>query len=383
MAYENNHYIPQFVLRQFGERINVYNVKDGSLLSGQRTDHIFSERKIYPADLEQDIGYKLEAPFAKLFHNKLMNGNCGDKIVLTRKELQLMKRFFLLETLRVVSMEALIGAERQFSDLHAAMFPNFKEKTIPDETPTDRWHRNLRVIVEAENLLKVSEHPLCTCDVLRWSYIFNSGYFAIWDCSASDTDFLISDIGMTSEVEPSKLKDGFEHTKKDTLCELLNRERNAYKKEAYQNLLSAQIQFHENFYMFPLSKSRMIVSVNPFFSLYDNKTKLTKPYGVWPTLIKERRLFEKNVSLKLMTIMGKPLYRDDDEFTYTVQRVNNEDAEYINMLMLDRVDCYMGYADWSRIESSVRRYIVFHKEIGIKAPVDYEPLVKSIKNDIS
>ena len=377
MAYENNHYVPQFILRQFGERINVYNVKVGSLLSGQRTDRVFSERKIYPANLEQDIGYKLEAPFAKLFHSKLMSGKCGDKIVLTRKEIRLMKRFFLLETLRVVSMEEITGAEQILSGMLATMFPNFKEKVIPGETTTDRWHRNIRVIVESEDLLKVSEHPLCTYDVLRWAYIFNSGYFAIWDCSEADTDFLISDIGMTSEVEPSKLKDGYEHTKKDTLCELLNRERNEIKKEVYRNLLSAQTLFHENFYMFPLSKNRMIVTVNPFFRLYDNKEKLTKPYGVWPTVVKEHRLFEKNVAPKTMGVMGKPIYRDDDEFTYTVERVNNEDAEYINMLMLDRVDCFMGYADWSRIESSVQRYINFHKEIGMKAPINYEPLINS------
>lgn len=379
MAYENNHYIPQFILRQFGERINVYNVKDGSLLSGQRTDHIFSERKIYPADLEQDIGYKLEAPFAKLFHSKLMSGKCGDKIVLTRKEIRLMKRFFLLETLRVVSMEEITGAEHLLSGMLATMFPNFKEKVIPGETATERWHRNIRVIVETEDLLKASEHPLCTYNVLRWAYIFNSGYFATWDCSESDTDFLISDIGMTSEVEPTKLKDGFEHTKKDTLCELLDRERNEIKKEVYRNLLLAQTLFHENFYMFPLSKNRMIVTVNPFFRLYDNKEKLTKPYGVWPTVVKEHRLFEKNVAPKTMAIMGKPLYRDDDEFTYTVERVNNEDAEYINMLMLDRVDCFMGYANWSRIESSVQRYIDFHKEIGMKAPIDYAPLLQKVK----
>lgn len=214
LAYEKNHYIPQFILRQFGERINIYNVKDGSLLSRQRTDHIFSERKIYPADLEQDIDYKLEAPFAKLFHSKLMSGKCGDKIVLTRKEIRLMKRFFLLETLRVVSMEKITGAEQLLSGMLATMFPGFKEKVIPGETATERWHRNIRVIVETEDLLKAYEHPLCTYDVLRWAYIFNSGYFAIWDRFESDTDFLISDIGMTSEVEPSKLRDGFEHTKK-------------------------------------------------------------------------------------------------------------------------------------------------------------------------
>lgn len=56
MAYENNHYVPRFILRQFGEHLNVYNVKDGSLRTGERTDHIFAERKIYPADLEKISG---------------------------------------------------------------------------------------------------------------------------------------------------------------------------------------------------------------------------------------------------------------------------------------------------------------------------------------
>ena len=379
MAYENNHYVPQFILRQFGNRINVYNVKDGSLLAGQRTDHIFSERKIYPADLERDIGYKLEAPFAKLFHNKLMNGKCGDKILLTRKEIQLMKRFFLLETLRVVSMEMITGVEKDFSYIYASLFPEFKEKAFLNETTAERWHRNLRVIVEAENLQNIANHPLCTYDVLRWAYIINSGYFAIWDCSESDTDFLISDIGMTSEVEQVKLKDRYEHIKKDTLCKLLEQERNEDKKEAYQNLLSSQMLFHENFYMFPLAKNRMVVTINPFFALYDSKTKLKKPYPVWPTMIKDHKLFEKNIAPKPMVIMGKPQYKDDDEFIYTIQRVNREDAEYINMLMLDRVDRHMGYADWSRIKSSVIRYIEFHKKINMKAPINYEPLINKIK----
>lgn len=118
MAYENNHYVPRFILRQFGEHLNVYNVKDGSLRTGERTDHIFAERKIYPADLEKDIGYKLESPFAKLLQDKLLSGKCGDKIVLTRKEVLLMKRFYLLETIRVISMAEITKFERTISDLY-------------------------------------------------------------------------------------------------------------------------------------------------------------------------------------------------------------------------------------------------------------------------
>ena len=374
MTYENNHYIPQFILREFGDTINVYDTKNKTLKQNQHTFRVFAERQIYPVGLEKDIGYKLESPFAKLFHDKLMTGKTGSTITLTRKELLLMKRFFLLETIRVVSMKEIFELEKTSSDFYRSLFPNFTELQIKDETAESRWHRNIKVIVETEDLHKVTEHPLCTYEILKWSYIFNSGYFAFWDCTESGVDYIISDIGMTSEVEPSKLKVGFEHTKKDELIRLIERETNTEKKAAYQNILSTQALFHENFYMFPLSKNRMIVTVNPFFSLYDKKTKLNKPYE-WPTEIKSRRLFEKNVSPKLMVLLGKPIYKDDDEFTYTVQNVKTEDAEYINMLMLDRIDNIMGYSDFSRIKSSVERYIEFHKSIQLKPPVDYSGLI--------
>ena len=374
MTYENNHYIPQFILREFGDTINVYDTKNKTLKQNQHTFRVFAERQIYPVGLEKDIGYKLESPFAKLFHDKLMTGKTGSTITLTRKELLLMKRFFLLETIRVVSMKEIFELEKTSSDFYRSLFPNFTELQIKDETAESRWHRNIKVIVETEDLHKVTEHPLCTYEILKWSYIFNSGYFAFWDCTESGVDYIISDIGMTSEVEPSKLKVGFEHTKKDELIRLIERETNTEKKAAYQNILSTQALFHENFYMFPLSKNRMIVTVNPFFSLYDKKTKLNKPHE-WPTEIKSRRLFEKNVSPKLMVLLGKPIYKDDDEFTYTVQNVKTEDAEYINMLMLDRIDNIMGYSDFSRIKSSVERYIEFHKSIQLKPPVDYSGLI--------
>lgn len=375
MAYENNHYIPQFILRQFGETINVYDVRSREIKKDQQTFRIFSERKIYPAELEKDIGYKLESPFAKLFHDKLMLGQSGSKITLTRKDLRLMKRFFLLETVRVISMKIIGTYEKSFAELYRTYFPGFKEKLISGETVEDRWHRNIKVFVETDDLRKVEEHPLCTYEILKWSYIFNSGYFAFWDCAGSGVDYIISDIGMTSEVEPSKLKDGFEHTKKDELLRLIEREISSDKKEAYQNLLSTQSLFHENFYMFPLSKNRMIVTVNPFFSLYDNKTRLSKPYE-WPTEIKSRRLFEKNIAPKPMVLFGKPMLKEDDEFTYTVQGLKKEDAEYVNMLMLDRIDSIMGYSDYSKIKSSVERYVDFHKSINMKPPVDYSGLLK-------
>ena len=373
MAYENNHFIPQFILREYGDRINVFNVKDQSLKTSRKTNSIFAGSRIYPPDLEQNIGYKVEAPFAKLFHEKLMKGVPGGNVLLTRKEVLLMKRFFLLETMRVESERDIIFFDKLTSQL--SLNCEFTEKEMQDETPEARWHRNLQVIIETENLWDISRHELCTYEALKWANIFLSGYFAFWDSSCSDTDFLINDIGMTSEVEDSYLKDGFEHEKKDYLQYLIQRESNSPLKNAYLNILQNQFFFHENFYLFPLSKKRMIVLVNPFFRLYDKKEKMFCP-SIWPTHIEDKKLFEKNLAQRVPVLLGKPVFKDDDIFTYTVKSISDADAEYINMLMLDRVDTFLGYATLDGINKSVQRYIDFHKEKGITAPVDYSALLK-------
>ncbi len=372
MAYENNHYIPQFILREFGDRINVFNVREQTLERNRKTNVVFTEKSIYPPDLEKDIGYKLEAPFAKLFHNKLMQGVPGDKITLMRKELLLMKKFFLLEMMRVETEKANIFRSQFFPQQSLGF--DFKEKELPDETIESRWHRDLRVIIETGDLREVYKHELCTYEVLRWAKIFLSGYFAFWDCSSSNTDFLISDIGMTSEREDSVLIDAYEHEKKDYLDYLIRRETRLDRRGVYEQILQNQFIFPENFYMFPISKKRMIVTVNPFFRLYDKKEKLTRP-SIWPTHIENKRLFEKNESPNVMVLLGKPVYKDDDEFIYTVQSISDKDAEWVNMLMLDRVDTIMGFASFDRIKNSVKRYIDFHTEKNMTPPVDYSSLL--------
>ena len=373
--YENNHYVPQFILRKFSDSLNVYDAKDLSLETGKWLSRSFAEKNIYPVDLEKDIGYKLEAPFAKLLNDKLMSGKPGETLTLTRKELMLMKRFYILETVRTTSMQKVVGAYAEIKENLPSEF-SFMEKEIENETVEERWQRNIRVIVETEDINKIWEHPLCTYDIALWTYIIQSGYFAIWDCQESNVDFIISDAGMTSEVEHSSLLTGFEAEKKSELARLIDRENNIIKKDKLLSLFETQMIFHENFYMFPLSKNRMIVTINPFFALYRSKEKLPEPM-IWPSRIENKRLFIKNVSPKLTMVFGKPILNDDDEFVYTIRGLSQTDTEYINMLMLDRIEHYMGFADWEKIRSSVERYIEYYNEIHITPPLDYKPLIEN------
>ena len=60
--------------------------------------------------------------------------------------------------------------------------------------------------------------------------------------------------------------------------------------------------------------------------------------------------------------------------------VSDADAEYVNMLMLDRVDTLLGYSSKEQIIKSVRRYVEWHRERNIPPPVSYEKLLDNEYN---
>ena len=98
MAYSNNHYVPQFILRRFGNKINRYNVKTGNLVIKGSTLNAFSDEKIYPEWLEKMFG-NLESRIANLIDNKVLKAD--GEVVLTRADNILIKKFFTIATLRV------------------------------------------------------------------------------------------------------------------------------------------------------------------------------------------------------------------------------------------------------------------------------------------
>ena len=203
---------------------------------------------------------------------------------------------------------------------------------------------------------------------------------AVWDSSYDQTEFIITDIGMTSEIEDSYFDYGTEVEKKQYLINQIERYSNANNglAQTYQSLLASQMCFHENFYMFSISKNRMIVVINPFFRLYTKREKLPEP-TVWPSRIKDRRLFEKNRSPKIPTLLGKPVYSDSDVFKYKVQSIKHDDILWVNMLMLDRIDTLLGFTSLPGVAESIETYIDWHKEKGVKPRNDYSKLREMIK----
>lgn len=382
MAYSNNHFVPRLVLRRYNDRLSTYNVKTGGLSENNKLENIFSEQNLYNEDIEIMLGQKVESPFANILVRKILKTEVGEEIELSRKELNIIKKFLLIEQMRVFINEGKYSALEKyltsFQKVAGVKYP-FEEKAIEHETIETRWQRNLRVIIECYDLMHIHEHELCTYEIYRWAQIYNSGYIAVWDSTSSGEDFIVSDIGMTSEVEPSFVKIGLEVEKRDYLLKAIQKTGKSSDKDIYFGLLNAQLNFHENFYMFSISKNRMIVVINPFFRLYSNETKLPKP-DVWPTEISDETLYAKNRSQQLPVIFGKPILNDNDKFWYKVQPMELDDVVWVNMLMLDRIDTYLGFANMENIADSVFNYIDYYKQKNLVAPINYEPLLKIMKD---
>ena len=381
MAYKNNHFVPQLILRRFGEEISTYNIKTGEYRHGQQTAEVFSKYEFYPLELELEFG-QVEGRFANILNQKLLKAESRSEVELTRKELNIIKKFLLLEQMRVfVEEEACANIAKMTSVLQletgSFKYP-FTEKIIENESVHDRWLRNIKVIIECKDLTSIQSHELCTYEAYRWAQIYNWGYMAIWDSSYVNTSFIITDIGMTSEREPSVAQYGVELEKKQYLMEAPSRTNNTVFQRKYAELLYQQTNFHENFYMFSISKHRMLVVINPFFRLYCKKEKYPMP-TIWPSKIKDRRLFEKNDADKLIGFQGKPILSDNDTFRYKVQSMKHEDVIWVNMLMLDRIDTLLGFTSLEDIAESVRAYDTWYKEHNLPPRKDYTALIELLK----
>ena len=128
----------------------------------------------------------------------------------------------------------------------------------------------------------------------------------------------------------------------------------------------------------------MIVIINPFFRLYSNRqyaeeAKVPKP-DIWPTEITDKALFAKNRSQQLPIVFGKPVLNENDKFWYKVLPMQFDDVVWVNMLMLDRIDTYLGFSDMENIADSVFNYVDYHKQKKLVAPKNYEPLLKIMKD---
>src|SRR5574344_250637 len=309
----NNHYVPQFILRQYGDHLCVFSTKTQSFEEGRNPHSIYSEKGLYPDDIEDGLQQRVETPFAELLHQTdLLNKK---RIVLTSKQLDILQKYLVISILRTKSTSKEIEQGRHFYENFFQMGkmmnlpeeslslgrPPFIEKGTEQLSDTEYWYRTLRCVINARDArpATIAQQSDATYEAFRWSKILYSGYFSFWDASPYQDEFVLTDVGMTSELEPDW--DNPRHPsrhKEGALKKLMDA--NDDSNPQYSLLLMTtdflMASFMENFMMFPLSRKRMVVLINPFFKLraVSFAQKIKVPSLAEFTGLTDERLFSAN-----------------------------------------------------------------------------------------
>ena len=355
----NNHYVPRLILRKFSDKLSLYNVRTGELKENIPPEHAYSIEGFYDEETEKKLNQRIESQFGGLLSNLILKQD--KEIRLSRSNLLLVKKFLTISIIRSVKGEDWMKKERDFYNLCGMPAP-FEEKQIIGETSFEYWLRTLNVILDTDGSPgQVMNNPDKTYPAYRWACIVNSAYLAFWDAPNDRDEFVITDIGMTSENE--KGWDGIRvHNRKklDFIQNLIKSTEDNNEREQLFGLLYNVTNFNENFQMFPISSKRMIVLISPFFKFryFMKSSGVTVPELSDLTVIPNEKLFEPNRNhYVLPPIPGKGYqYHEDDRYIYDIKVLNTNEIRYCNALFMDRIDTYLGFSSLNHALGGIIMY---------------------------
>lgn len=400
----NSHYVPRFTLRRFGNQICTYNIRTGKYRENVRLDRAFCERGFYSSEVEKQLNYQVESQFCKLFNDRI--DKAEGSLELSRAELRLIKKFLLISVLRSAGSEPFLQKERKYYDnlkeyaYRAALArglneqdarkdsessdfdPPFQEVVIDGESNFDYWMRTLNVVLETDGTPEgILQHPLKTYPAHRWSQVINNGYLAFWDSEFNHNEFVITDIGMTSENEVGwNGVTVHNHKKTDFLAGLLSYESDSSMQKVIMNNLIMHHCFTENFMMFPISARRMIVEIDPFYKfrhIFAGRYPMP-PLSSLTMMNNEDLFFPNGVKYALPQDGIQFKYHPDDRYIYQIKKLTDKETEYCNALFLDRIDTYCGFSSLDKAVQSILYYKELN-ELPYTPRIDYSGLYKIIK----
>lgn len=374
----NSHYVPVQTLKRFGETLCLFNVQTGEYSENVPIKTAFSKKGFYSNEIEEKLNLKIESQFGRLFAEKLVK--CEKVVELSRKELRIVKKFLLISVIRSMGSGPFLENEKHYYEqLRAEWFryakqmgvsqseaeknvpkAPFEEKQIDGETAFDYWMRTLDVILSSDGSPEaILKNPNKTYPAYRWSQVINSGYLAFWDSSFDKNEYVITDVGMTSENEVGwNGFSNFNRKKTDFLKDLLENEKDDLMKKEIFKCLSMHSYFTENFMMFPISAKRMIVEIDPFYKFrhyYRNRYQMPKLEGL--TEMVNEQLFEPNDCKYVLPQEGlEHKYDDGDKYIYEIKKLTDKETIYCNELFLDRIENHLGFSSLGKVAKSLIIY---------------------------
>ncbi len=401
--YENNHYVPQLILRRFGNKINLYNVKTGEIRYKRSTLNSFKEKKLYSVELENKLSL-FESIIANLLDKKILIDS--NEISLTRAEVWQVIQFACISMLR--SPSAFKELKTRQENRENLKQRGFKEVVIENETDEEYSERTINVILDSNNIDEVYKHSKVTYEACKWASLFNCCCLSILDSKDAKEDFVIMDVGMICEHDKTRYKpfpllfskefvskemNPIDFYRRNEIDEILKRgyiysnlypygekylNKEKISHEERNKLIAFSITEEKmkyvdaNYYVIPISNTRTISFINPFFKLYFDEELISLTGGkpdIWPTTLSLESMRTGFCEYKKE---GK--LSNDDIFVYPVKSIPYEDVIKINCMSIDRIDTWLGFDESSRICRTLNVYGLMNNQRN-----NYRSLIEELK----
>lgn len=373
----NNHYVPQFIIKEFGSTPYFFDLGKGNLRQ-KNPRKVFSEKDMYSDEVEILMNQKVEQRFCSLLDKKLK----AERPSLTREDIELVKRYMLLASIRTMGQEGFAQKIRSFAGnaqrylaLMCLLHPEqcsylCGKQKIADMKITDR--RIYMCAMERFAVDKTSKDLLCDpllpLELYVWAVAFTASYIAIWD-APEGKQFVLTDCGMNSEYEGTCHLTGYDLSKSSYLLWLREHGSRGERYVADTYFTYGQAMY-EIFNFFPVSKKRVIAAVNPFFRMYfpdalvdqDGKRIIESTPLFWPSCLQDRELFQPpQCTYSIPGQSGK-----DDVFVYERKELSPFETDYLNFLIIGYAKNAIAFDDPESIKESL--LVSFYGYERMKAP---------------
>ena len=398
-----NHYIPQLIINRFSTAVNVFNLNTAEIREKRPSNKIFFSKDIYTDEVENSLNFHLEKPFSSLLKRKLLSDGV---IEITRTDLMLIKKYMFITAIRSQELDHFChllcslehNADLFIKTVDLEKFPRKQLKRskemLGSMSQFDFFNQQMLALTEfddknATNPYELFNDERLSREMAAWACSFYFSYVAFWDAS-DDGEFVLSDAGIVSEYEGfHQIAGGLDVSKTSYLLyQMKNDKKNG---DLYVRTLQTCSMMYENYDLFNISSTRCIVAINPFFRLYDSKTKnvyiekdgtLTegalKQPDIWPAVIQNKSLFEAPAT----KYMIPGLYLPMDSFVYQPKKLNTKEMIYINSLLINESKNWIGFNDANKVFASFE-YCLEHESQYKSVTKAKEPIESIIVNYVN
>ncbi len=351
----NSHYVPQLILRHFADADCIqYCDLSNERVETRNVRSAFSEKGYYPDEIEKEMCYKTESQFANLLNNKLLKER--RRITLTRDELFILKKYLIITTIRFNCTEAL------------------KNYGIADKAVqgySSRFYDNINKVLACQNSDELAQYMIVN-PIEGLTKLINGGmgkmnrlfvdiknimqsYIVFVSTNRCGENFIVPDTGFAYQATHLGIFSDQTFDKCMYTLSYATQTKNPYLLQVAQMLTPYDM------FICPVSKNFAVISLSIFYKFFNRKSDI---YGLLPTdgLTVNKLLGFGDSNLveppKVKKQYGKPTL-----YEYTIQQLSLQDALSLNAGMINTAEHYFGYADLSRVQSSMDYYMSASEEV--------------------